>query len=130
MAQFVVKDSGRRQQFKSGMVRDTHEGKLLYSLALDGPMFLRWVTHLTKGAIKYAVRNWMQADGAEELERFRESALRHFLQWYWGEDDEDHGAAVFFNINSAEYVKARMTKKPGKPRDKRRRNGHARRHVS
>lgn len=102
---FTVKDSGVREQFDSGMVRDTTEGKTDYALVLDGPMFKRWATHLTKGAIKYAKRNWMQANGDAELERFKESALRHFIQWYYGDRDEDHAAAVFFNINGAEYVR-------------------------
>lgn len=104
-AGFQVKDSGQRQQFESGMVRDVTDDKIDYSLALDGPMFQRLAEHLTKGAKKYEKRNWMQANGEAELERFRESALRHFLQWYWGETDEDHAAAVFFNINGAEFVK-------------------------
>jgi hypothetical protein len=49
----------------------------------------------------------MKARGLEEYERFRESAFRHFLQWFNGETDEDHAAAVYFNINGAEYVLAR-----------------------
>lgn len=105
---FQVKDSGVRQSFAGGMVRDVTTGKIDYSLILDGPMFKRWADHLTKGAIKYDKRNWMKAEGKEEYNRFRESALRHFLQWYWGELDEDHAAAVLFNINGAEYVKGRL----------------------
>lgn len=105
---FEIKDSGERKQFASGMVRDTTEGKIDYTLALDGPMFKRYADHLTKGAKKYAARNWMQANGQAELDRFRESALRHFLQWLQGDVDEDHAAAVYFNINGAEYVKGRM----------------------
>lgn len=104
---FTVKDSGKREEFDSGMVRDVTEGKTDYSLTLDGPMFDRWAIHLTKGALKYSKRNWMLAAGDGEYERFRESALRHFLQWFRGETDEDHAAAVFFNINGAEYVKGR-----------------------
>lgn len=104
---FAVKDSGQRQQFESGMVRDVTDGKTDYSLALDGPMFERWAAHLAKGAQKYSKRNWMKAAGEAEIERFKESALRHFLQWYRGEVDEDHASAVFFNINGAEYVKGR-----------------------
>jgi hypothetical protein len=100
----MVKDSGKRMEFESGMVRDVTEGKLRFDLVLDGPMFERWATHLTKGAEKYDARNWMQAAGEAERERFRESAVRHFIQWYRGDTDEDHAAAVFFNINGAEYV--------------------------
>lgn len=106
-----MKDSGERKQFESGMVRDTTEGKTNFLLLRDGPMLVRWAVHLTKGAIKYAVRNWMQAEGEEELERFKESAARHFEQWLAGDRDEDHAAAVFFNINGAEYVRAKMERK-------------------
>jgi hypothetical protein len=105
---FIVRDSGARQQFASGMVRDVETDKPDYTLVVDGPMMERWAAHLTKGAQKYAARNWMQANGEEEYERFRRSAFRHFLQWMAGEDDEDHAAAVFFNINGAEYAKERL----------------------
>lgn len=105
---FTVKDSGKREQFDSGMVRDTTEGKIDYLLALDGPMFKRYAIHLTKGAVKYAKRNWMQADGPEEYDRFRESATRHFFQWLEGDRSEDHAAAVIFNIGGAEYVQQRL----------------------
>lgn len=100
---FNVKDSGERIEFNSGMVRDVDTDKTNFALIADGPMLVRWAEHLTKGAKKYAARNWMLASGVEEYNRFRESAFRHFMQWYLGEDDEDHAAAVFFNINGAEY---------------------------
>lgn len=105
MAEFVVRDSGERRVAASGMVRDIDAGKTNVALIYDGPMFWRWASHLTKGAIKYVKRNWMKGEGQEELERFKESAARHFAQWYRGDVDEDHAAAVFFNINGAEYVK-------------------------
>jgi hypothetical protein len=34
------------------------------------------------------------------------------MQWYFGEDDEDHAAAVFFNITGAEYVADRPNSPP------------------
>lgn len=105
---FVVKDSGKREEFSGGMVRDTSEEKIDYTLALDGPMFKRYSAHLTKGAKKYGKGNWLKATGDVELRRFKESALRHFLQWYWGECDEDHASAAWFNINGAEYVKEKL----------------------
>jgi hypothetical protein len=110
---FTVKDSGARQEFASGMVRDTSAGKRDYTRVLDGPMLDRWADHLALGAIKYpdvapGVANWTLAAGEAEIARFLASAFRHFVQYMRGEIDEDHAAAVFFNINGAEYVKARM----------------------
>ena len=108
MFDFGLNDSGERHAFESGMVRDTEEGKLDYTLVLDGPMFDRWAAHMTKGASKYEARNWMLAEGKDELARYKRSLLRHLFAYLRGEDDEDHAAAIFFNVNGAEYVKGRL----------------------
>lgn len=86
------------------MVRDTTTGKLNYSLVYDGPLVRRLAAHLTKGAEKYAVRNWMRAKGPEEMDRFRESAARHFNQWMDNVRDEDHFSATVFNMNGYEWL--------------------------
>jgi hypothetical protein len=106
---FITKDSGERLQFDSGMVRDVTTGKCNYLLPFSGPMFERWAQLLTRGAEKYSADNWMRANGEAELRRFQESAARHFIQWLRGDTDEDHAAAVFFNLNGAEYVKDRLS---------------------
>jgi len=112
MSEFIIKDSGARYVFDSGMLRDTEHGKVDFTTVFNGPMLDRWAEHLTKGAVKYpnlpdGTPNWMKADGQEELVRFRRSATRHFRQWLRGDTDEDHAAAVFFNINGAEFVALR-----------------------
>lgn len=109
---FVVKDSGERLDFASGMTRDTSEGKTDYELIFNGPMVTRWAEHLTKGAVKYpdpevGKANWMRAEGLAEKVRFRKSAVRHFMQWLRGDRDEDHAAAIFFNINGFEHVRSK-----------------------
>ncbi len=104
----AIKDSGKREVFEGGMVRDTTEGKVDYLLMRDGPMFQRWAVLLTDGAKKYEKRNWMLAAGVPELNRALESAARHFEQWLRGDTDEDHAAAVFFNINEAEYIAEKL----------------------
>jgi len=106
---FTVKDSGQRKEFSSGMVRDVTDDKISYALIYDGPMLKRWATHLTAGAKKYTARNWMQANSPEEMERFRDSAIRHFTQWVNGDRDEDHASAVYFNLNGYEYVREKLT---------------------
>lgn len=114
----------RRIQFDSGMVRDHSEGKMRPDLVRDGPMLLRWIKHLTRGAKHYSPRNWMLASGPEEYDRALESVDRHYTIWYtwmrYGvniEDaehptttplQEDHAAAVFFNINLAEHIKEKQ----------------------
>lgn len=108
MNNFITKDSGQRKEFASGMKRDVTTGKILWHLVNSGPMLKRWAELLTRGAEKYDADNWMKANGDEELKRFKESAFRHFMQWYNNETDEDHGAAVMFNINGAEYTKTKI----------------------
>lgn len=108
MSEFVIKDSGERKEFASGMVRDIADDKINWSLVADGPLLKRFALHLTNGAKKYAVRNWMKAEGLAEYARFKESAFRHFMQWYLGDIDEDHAAATVFNINGALYCEERL----------------------
>ncbi len=109
MSDFVVKDSGVRIDYPSGMRRDTQEGKPDYTL-IHIPFLTRIAHHLGKGLIKYGRDNWKCANSEEELVRFRGSALRHMMQWLDGESDEDHMAAVCFNLMAAEYVKEKLLK--------------------
>lgn len=104
MSEFITKDSGERQSFESGMVRDITDGKIKWHLTSYGPMLKRWAELLTRGAVKYEENNWMKANDKTEYNRFRESAFRHFMQWFNGDTDEDHAAATMFNINGAEYT--------------------------
>lgn len=111
MSEFEIKDSGERETFGSGMVRDTEDGKTDFTGLVFGPMLRRWAEHSTKGRAKYpdvapGVPNWTLADSPEELQRARRSAARHFFLWLEGIEDEDHAAGVFFNINEAENIKA------------------------
>lgn len=105
--EFTIKDSGIRETYESGMQRDTNADKVLWSLVYDGPMLKRWAIHLTGGAKKYSARNWMKAEGQAELDRAMDSAARHFAQYMASERDEDHAAAVIFNLNLAEYVRGK-----------------------
>lgn len=117
MSDFVVKDSGERREFESGMVRDTSTGKVEYHRVFEGPLLDRWATHLTKGAAKYpdlpnGSANWTLASGQEELIRFRQSLCRHFVQFLRGDVDEDHAAAVVFNLNGMLYCQEKMKCSP------------------
>lgn len=109
---FITKDSGKRQNYKSGMRRDLQDGKPRYDLIIakthTRDMVTRWAELLERGATKYGERNWEKAKGQEELDRFIASATRHFFQWLKGMDDEDHAAATFFNVNAVEYLREKL----------------------
>lgn len=95
--QYKTKDSGKRVEFKSGMRRDTTEGKPRYDLIPLEP--LRRLAELyARGAEKYGDRNWQLANSKEEMNRFRASAWRHFVQYMNGETDEDHAIAACWNL--------------------------------
>lgn len=108
---FITKDSGKREEYDSGMVRDTQEGKPRYDLLvpLGVPYEHQFLTRvaglLARGAEKYSDRNWEQAAGSAEMDRFKSSAYRHLMQWITGESDEDHAAAVVFNLLAYETIK-------------------------
>lgn len=106
---FVVKDSGKREEYVSGMRRDTQEGKPNFNL-LPRDFLRRWAIHMTKAVAKYGRDNWTLANSKEELQRFEDSALRHMMQWLDGDVEEDHAAAIAFNVAAAERVKSKLAK--------------------
>lgn len=109
MVKYKTKDSGKRVDFESGMRRDTDENKPRYDL-IYMPMLTRWAELMARGAEKYGERNWELANSEEEMNRFKASAWRHFVQWQNGEDDEDHASAILFNVSAYEYVKDKRLK--------------------
>jgi hypothetical protein len=114
VSEFVTKDSGVREKHASGMVRDTAEGKARFDCLVwpDLPYSEQFLTRvamlLERGAQKYGEFNFAKASSEEELARYKQSAFRHFMQWFCGELDEDHGAAVVFNVSCAENLKTKM----------------------
>lgn len=111
---FTTKDSGARAQFDSGMQRDTEEGKARFDLMIpnDVPYEDQFLTRIAelmaRGAQKYEDRNWEQANSPAELKRMKSSAFRHFVQWICGDEDEDHAAAVVFNLMAHETIKYKI----------------------
>lgn len=112
--QFETKDSGAREERPSGYVRDTQKGKPRFDLLLaDGVPYrhqflTRFAELLARGAEKYGDRNWEKANDEESLDRFQSSAFRHLMQWMNGETDEDHAAAVAFNLYAFESTLYKM----------------------
>jgi len=108
---FITKDSGERQTFETGMVRDSGQKDLRPDL-VDQGLLQRWAELMGRGARKYGERNWEKAATLEELNRFKASAFRHFFQWFNGlNPEEDHAAAICFNVAGAEYVQRRLSDK-------------------
>ena len=91
---FDMHDSGTREQFDTGAVRDASTGKP--NPALISPFFLTVLAGwLTKGASKYSDRNWEQGF---PISRIVASLFRHLIAYMLGLQDEDHLAGMACNI--------------------------------
>lgn len=111
---FTIKDSGVREQYEGGMVRDTADRGVSWSNIHYGPMLYRWAVHTTKGRQKYedpepGIPNWTLGRGLEVWLRAQESFERHSALWLAGHRDEDHAAAIYFNVNLKEYIEMLLT---------------------
>lgn len=104
---YETKDSGKRQEYDSGMRRDVQENKPRYDLCYE-PLLTEWANLMARGATKYGENNWQLANSEEELQRFKASAWRHFIQFIRGEDDEAHHAAICFNVGAIMYLRERL----------------------
>jgi hypothetical protein len=97
MSEFTsVKDSGARQSFVTGSVRDLGTGKGRYDLIPAYPM-KRLAVHYENGASKYGDRNW---EKGQNVMRYIESAIRHAFNLLDGDQSEDHPAALIWNVFS------------------------------
>ena len=88
---------------KSGFEREDKSEKLNYNLV---PLWFwtRLAKLYTEGARTHGARNWEKASTFQDLQSFRESAFRHFIQYMNGDTNEDHMAAVVFNLVGMEHV--------------------------
>jgi len=100
-----MKDSGKRQTFETGAVRDTAENKIRADLI--SPFALeRLGEWLRLGCLKYEERNW---ERGIPVSRSTASLWRHLLKFQQGDSSEDHLAAIFCNcmfiIHTMEMVR-------------------------
>jgi hypothetical protein len=89
-----LKDSGERQEFSTGAVRDTQGGKGRYDL-LPASAIFAIARVFEEGAIKYKARNF---EKGIPLSRFIDSGLRHIFKHLEGYRDEPHMAQAAWNI--------------------------------
>lgn len=87
-------DSGKRQEFNTGSVRDERIGKGRFDL-LPARAIKRIARRFEDGAIKYGDRNW---EKGQPVSRYIDSGLRHAFAFLEGKADEDHLAAAAWNF--------------------------------
>lgn len=89
-----IMDSGNRTEFSTGAVRDMHEGKGRFDL-IPPEMMFRLAKLYEAGSKKYGDRNWEKGIPVSSC---LDSAERHLYCYKAGMTDEDHLAAVIFNV--------------------------------
>jgi hypothetical protein len=89
-----ILDSGAREQFSTGAVRDIQRGKGRFDL-LPYHALERVAKHFENGIAKYGERKW---ERGIPTHCFANSAMRHLLKKINGFTDEDHAAAATWNL--------------------------------
>ncbi len=89
-----MNDGGARMTYENGGMREPSTGKGAYELV--SPFALERIAKWYElGAKKYADRNW---EKGIPFGRLIQSGLRHMIRWMQGRRDEDHLAAVCWNV--------------------------------
>lgn len=89
-----ILDSGKRQEFTTGSVRDTSEGKGRFDL-LPYYSLTKVAQHFEEGSRKYSDDNWRKG---QPLSRYFDSAQRHLAKFAMGFQDEPHLTAAIWNL--------------------------------
>lgn len=87
-------DTGDREVYDSGMVREPKAGHGRYDL-LSSEAIRRIAIVYEKGSQKYSERNWEKGG---KWSKCLCSALRHIFKWMEGRSDEDHLAMACWNL--------------------------------
>jgi len=89
-----IKDSGTREEFSTGSVRDKQAGKGAFHLV---PTWVVWLVSRVYegGAIKYQPRNW---EKGQPLSQYIKSAENHLAKLKMGMRDEPHASQVIWNM--------------------------------
>lgn len=90
----LLKDSGFREEFSTGAVRDRQQGKGCPSLV---PGWVVWLVSrvFEDGSRKYSSRNW---EKGMPLSHYLDSAERHLAKLKAGLRDEPHATQVIWNM--------------------------------
>ena len=107
-----LKDSGTREVFPTGAIREPNLGRGRYDLI--SPIALKALAiHYERGGKKYADRNW---EMGLPLSRHLNSAIRHLQNFLEGDREEDNLSACVFNCFAITH-NLEMIKKGALPED-------------
>lgn len=90
----MIKFSDKTEKYKTKSLRGNSQGKGRFDL-LPPTAISRVAKHFESGGKKYGDRNW---EKGVPLNRYIDSTLRHLFQILDNQTDEDHEAAVVWNM--------------------------------
>ena len=99
--------TSENREFETGAQRDTGDNKLRMSL-MPQQELKRVMQRYLAGAEKYGENNWMKG---MPLSVYYDCAHRHLEAWWSGDDDEDHAAAVVWNMLCAMWTETDNNKR-------------------
>lgn len=100
----LIDDGGARQSFVTGAVREPHTNKGRYDLITPEGL-KRLAEWYELGAIKYSDRNW---EKGLPISNCLNSAFRHLVKYVAGGRDEDHLAAIVWNVFAIMHFEKHM----------------------
>ena len=99
-----IKDSGTRQEFQTGAVRDGQKNKGRFDLIPFWPT-LAYAAIMEAGAEKYAANNWRKG---MPISRYINSAQRHLEKYKCGMRDEPHLWQALWNVACAIHTQIQI----------------------
>ena len=91
---YEIKDSGKRENFETGAVRDIQENKGRFDL-IPQRTLTALAIHYELGCKKYGDRNW---EKGIPVQVFLNSATRHLAKTVEGLNDENHLISAIWNL--------------------------------
>lgn len=110
--QTTMQDGGSRVKHDSGALREDQNGKGAWSY-IPYDALQRVAIWYELGAKKYAPRNWEKGLSVTECAN---AAARHLWKFMWGWKDEDHLAAVVWNVFSIMFYEKHVPEMCDLPR--------------
>lgn len=91
----VFKETNKTEQLYNALVR--FSGQLLCDHGTKGraTLMLEVAKHFEEGAKKYGENNWQKGI---PVNCYIDSAVRHYLKWLRGDEDEPHDRAFVWNL--------------------------------
>lgn len=98
-----------RKALSAALNKPNMDGKLMFNGCMP-TMFLEVSVHFEEGAVKYGIDNWRKG---LPINCYIDSAVRHYLKWIRGDEDERHDRAFVWNVICCMWEVSRQRRTEG-----------------